>query len=306
MMPIMSEVGESSRQADKAPFELKSMGIDSLWLDTSVAERRLLVVFAHPDDESFGWPGIIARYAAAGVTVHYICATRGEAGTVRPEALGEYADLAALRTAELACAARALGLAAVHHLGYRDSGMAGAAENQHSASLFQAPLEQVRNKVAAMIDFVQPQVVITFDPYGGYGHPDHIKIHQATVAAVTAANRTQTASASCKLYFTSMPVMVLRLAILIMRILGRDPRRFGQNRDVDLVQARDQTLPRTTSIEVSAFFEQGERAALCHRSQLGARPPRLLRQLRGRRENLARAIPPWTGGPIESDLFSDV
>src|SRR3954470_23098892 len=102
--------------------DLSAYGIDSQWLRAGAARRTLLLAYPHPDDESFGNAGTIARYSAAGVTVHYVCATRGEVGTVAPDLLAGYADVAALRTAELQCAAEALGLAAVHYLGHRDSG----------------------------------------------------------------------------------------------------------------------------------------------------------------------------------------
>src|SRR5205085_11694019 len=117
----------------------------------------------------------------------YVCATRGECGSVAPELLAGYADIAALRTAELTCAAQALGLAAVHYLGYRDSGMAGAPDNQHPSALAQAPIARVTGQVVALMRALRPQVVLTFGSYGGYGHPDHIAIHRATLAAFTAA-----------------------------------------------------------------------------------------------------------------------
>ncbi len=148
---------------------------------------RLLVAFAHPDDESFGPAGTLVRYASQGVAVHYVCATRGEAGDVAPELLEGYDSLAELRTAELCCAAGYLGLAAVHILDYHDSGMEDTPENQNPASLMQAPLEDVAEKITRLIRQIQPQVVLTHDPTGGYFHPDHIKIHRATTLAFHAA-----------------------------------------------------------------------------------------------------------------------
>src|SRR5437764_14408939 len=132
--------------ADFAPY-----GIESFWLNPDPAPRTLLVVYAHPDDESFGNAGTIARYSAAGVAVHYACATRGECGSVTPALLDGYADTGALRTAELTCAARTLGLAAIHFLGYRDSGMAGTPENQHPDALAQAPLGRVTGQLVGLM-----------------------------------------------------------------------------------------------------------------------------------------------------------
>ena len=103
-------------------------------------KKVLLAVFAHPDDESFGPGGTLARYAAEGVQVYYLCATRGDVGEVDEALLTRngHATAADLRTQELMCAARALGLAGVEFLDYRDSGMSGSPENQHPASLYQS------------------------------------------------------------------------------------------------------------------------------------------------------------------------
>src|SRR5579859_4448075 len=84
---------------------------------------------------------------------------------------------------ELDCAAKTIGLSEVVTFGYRDSGMMGAADNQHADSLWNAPLEEVTQRVVEVMRHARPQVVITFNTFGGYGHPDHIKINQATVAA---------------------------------------------------------------------------------------------------------------------------
>ena len=89
------------------PLDLAPYNIDSLWLNPAPLPRTLLVVYAHPDDESFGNAGTLARYSAAGVAVHYACATRGEVGTVSPEALDGYPDIGALREHELTCASGA-------------------------------------------------------------------------------------------------------------------------------------------------------------------------------------------------------
>jgi N-acetyl-1-D-myo-inositol-2-amino-2-deoxy-alpha-D-glucopyranoside deacetylase/mycothiol S-conjugate amidase len=139
--------------------------------------RVLMFVGAHPDDETFGPGGTLAHYAAEGVRVIYACATRGEAGSAEPD------DLGGQRWAELMSAAKALRLASVLLLGYRDSGMPGWPENRHPRALVMAALEDVTREVVAVIRSERPQVVITFDPIGGYHHPDHIAIHQATVRA---------------------------------------------------------------------------------------------------------------------------
>ena len=296
--------------------------VDSLWLNPAPAARTLLVVYAHPDDESFGNAGTIARYSAAGVAVHYVCATRGECGSVDPALLTEYADIAALRTAELTCAAHALKLAGVHFLGYRDSGMVGTADNDHPDALVQAPLARVTGQVVALIRALRPQVVLTFGPYGGYGHPDHITVHQAARAAFTAAGdaasyheQLDTGLAPwtpSKLYYPTFGTRLLKINIALLRLFGRDPSRFGQNSDVDLTLIADQTTPITTSIDSRAYLAQKERAWSCHRSQTGGmdrlrRLPRPLRQRILGVEHFTRVVPAWDGGRMrELDLFAGI
>ena len=98
-------------------------------------QRTLLAVFAHPDDESFGPGGTLARYAAQGVHVWLVCATGGEAGEIAPTLMAEHRRPEQVRAAELCCAAQILGLQGVEWLGYRDSGMAGSPDNQHPRAL---------------------------------------------------------------------------------------------------------------------------------------------------------------------------
>src|SRR5262245_40174367 len=300
-------------------IDLSPYNINSLWLNRAPAPRILLVVYAHPDDESFGNAGTLARYAAEGVAVHYACATRGECGGVAPELLDGYADIAALRSAELACAAQTLGLAAVHFLGYRDSGMAGSPDNQHPNALVQAESDRVAEQIVALIRALRPQVVLTFNPYGGYGHPDHIAIHNATRAALDAAG-----DASCypdqlgaglaiwkpsRLYYSTVGVRLLRAGVAMMRLLGRDPRRAGQNSDVDVQRMVEETTPVTTVVNGGAYLTLKERAWRCHRSQLGGigrvlEMPSPLRRRWMRDEQFTRVVPAWQGGAREHDLFA--
>lgn len=305
---------ETARELDFAPY-----GIDSLWLDRAPRPRTILIAYPHPDDESFGNGGTIARYTAEGVAVHYACATRGECGTVDAPMLEGYADIAELRTAEQTCAAQALNLAAVHFLGFRDSGMPGTADNQHPNAFIQAPLERVAGQLAALIRALRPQVVLTFNPYGGYGHPDHIHIHYATRAAFAAAGDParypeQIAAGLApwqpqKLYYPTFSTRFVRTAVTAMRLAGRDPRRFGRNNDVDMVRIIEETTPITTTVACGDQLEANLQARACHRSQgggmpFGGRVPRpILRRMFGS-ESFTRVVPAWNGGPIERDLFA--
>jgi N-acetyl-1-D-myo-inositol-2-amino-2-deoxy-alpha-D-glucopyranoside deacetylase len=148
---------------------------------------RLLACFAHPDDEAFGTGGTLARYAAQGYEIQLVCATRGEVGEISDEQLATPATLGAVREAELRCAAETMGIAEPIFLNYRDSGMAGTAENNDPRAFVNIPPEQVVAQLVQIIRQVKPHVVVTFEPFGGYGHPDHIAIHRHTVAAFHAA-----------------------------------------------------------------------------------------------------------------------
>ena len=145
--------------------------------------QKILLCLAHPDDEILGPGGTIAQYAQNGAYVELVCATRGEAGEIADPALATPDTLAVVREQELACAAQTLGIAKVTFLDYRDSGMAGTADNQRPDAFINAAADEVVARLVAVIRRVRPQVVITFEPYGGYGHPDHIAIHHHTHAA---------------------------------------------------------------------------------------------------------------------------
>ena len=145
--------------------------------DNMNGKRTLCFIGAHPDDETFGVGNTLAYYAAAGVDVYYVCATRGEAGMNNLNQLRGFKSLAELRTDELNYAASVLGLAGVVHLGYRDSGMPGAEDNKHPEALAAAPVDEVSERIVKIIRDLKPDVVITHDPIGGYRHPDHVAIH---------------------------------------------------------------------------------------------------------------------------------
>jgi LmbE family N-acetylglucosaminyl deacetylase len=150
-------------------------------------KRRLLIALAHPDDESFGMAGTIAKYENEGAEVYLICATNGDVGMMEDKYLDGYESIAHVRLAELECAAQILGLTRLYAFGYRDSGMPGSPDNDHPDSLVAADVDEVVRRVTEVIREVHPQVVVTFDPYGGYGHPDHLRMHEAAVGAFQAA-----------------------------------------------------------------------------------------------------------------------
>src|SRR5512136_1210059 len=151
--------------------------------EASQQSLTMLVCLAHPDDETFGMGGTLALYARRGVQVHLVCATRGEVGEVDQELLQGFSSVGERRESELCCAADILGLAGVYFLDYRDSGMPGTPDNQHPNALAAQPIDEVASRLVNYIRRLKPQVMVTFDPIGGYRHPDHVAIHQATVRA---------------------------------------------------------------------------------------------------------------------------
>jgi LmbE family N-acetylglucosaminyl deacetylase len=277
--------------------------------------RRLLAVLAHPDDESFGPGGTLALYARRGVEVHLACATRGEVGSAPEELLRGYRDVGQLREHELRCAAQHLRLAGVHFLGYRDSGMPGSPDNRHPLALAAAPLDEVAEKVAHLMRRLRPQVVVTFDPIGGYRHPDHIAIQRATLLAFHACGEAARFPGGPppfqpgKLYYHTFDRRFLRLAVRMLRLFGRDPTRFGRNADIDLADIASQDFPSHARIDFRRVADAKARAAACHASQGGPPTAGIMGwffRLTGGRETFMRAHPPAPPGLRERDLFAGV
>jgi LmbE family N-acetylglucosaminyl deacetylase len=280
--------------------------------------KTLVLTGAHPDDESFGVGGTLAQYAAVGFKVYYICGTRGEVGEVTPKSMQGYASIADLRSNELKCAARVLGLADVVYLGYRDSGMAGSEDNKHPHALAAAPVEQVAGRIVEAFRRLKPEVIITSDPIGGYGHPDHIAIHKATVMAFKAAGNPQQYPESGpafqpqKLYFHVFPHRFLKVLVKVMSFFGRDPHHFGRNKDIDLASFVETEFPVHAVIRLKKkSLQTRELAAACHASQLSGGSPRrgllgLINRLFGQRDCYTRAEPPVKGRLREHDLFKGV
>ncbi len=286
-----------------------------------MANKRILIAFAHPDDESFGLGGLIAKYVKAGVQVDYLCATNGDVGMIDPALLDGYESHAALRLAELDCAAEILGFSNVVKLGYKDSGMMGTPENEDPNSLWyvhQNRPEDVEHQVVKTIRELKPQVVITFNEYGGYGHPDHIAIQRATTKAFTlAGDETYDADGLApyqpqKLYYNNITRWMLNFRIWQMRLKGKNPRELGRNNDIDMVKILDHIGPTHARIDVKPYLEDWMRASACHKSQGGGQQnigwfAKLIRATLGVKQPFTRIYPkPAFDRVDESDLFANV
>jgi len=275
--------------------------------------KTILAVLAHPDDETFGLGGTLAFYSQKGYNAYYLCATRGEAGSVDEEHLVGYKDTAELRSDELMRAAKILGLKDVFFLGYHDSGMPGMEANKHPDAQINHSIDEVAGRVVKYIRELKPDVVITFDPIGGYKHPDHIHIHNATLLAFEKADEASfhpEAGAPFKpraLYFHVFPRGFLKWAIRLMPLFGRDPRKFGRNGDIDLTDLVVD-FPVHASIDIRPVAEIKQHASVQHASQGGGQMRRglmgFVTKVFGEREDYMRAYPPVNGKlRRKTDLF---
>jgi LmbE family N-acetylglucosaminyl deacetylase len=278
-------------------------------------ERKILLCLAHPDDEILGPGGTIACYAQNGAYVELVCATRGEAGEIADPALATPKTLPQVREQELRCAAKTLGIQKVTFLGYRDSGMAGTDENQRPDAFINAVADEVVAQLVAVIRRVQPQVVITFEPYGGYGHPDHIAIHYHTHAAFEKAG-----DAAYRVDL-GRPFQPQRLFYPLVRFaffqaMKEKMEQYGLETDffINLEERRDKGWPDNkfnVVMDVSSTINQKMAAFACHRTQFGAHnlfrllPESEMAELL-RTEYFALARPEGENGRLLSDLFDGI
>lgn len=210
--------------------------------------------------------GTLARYSAEGVRTIVVTCTLGELAMIfEPSLVGQ--DVATVRGQELQAATRALGVSRTVQLGYLDSGMAGVPENRRPGAFFMADLNEAASKVQALIEEERPQVVVTYDETGGYGHPDHVKAHQVAVAAFCGCSD---AARPERLYFIRFPLSWSREFVRSLREAGIDaPGSAASGADagsgvVD-IGVSDELV--TTAVDVRRYVHQKQRAVASHRSQ---------------------------------------
>ena len=233
---------------------------------------------AHPDDETINNGVTMAKYAAEGVQVTLVTCTRGEEGEVLVESLANLASsrddkLGEHREIELKTAMGYLGIKDFRFLGspnkkWRDSGMIGTAQNERKDVFWQADLTEAAQELVKIILEIKPQVLITYDEFGGYGHPDHIKAHQvAMLAAELASNQGWKIS---KIYWNTMPKSVIQMGIDKMKEVGSSF--FGADSVEDLPFAKPDELV-TSVIKAPDYVEKKLEIMKAHETQISIDGP---------------------------------
>lgn len=241
----------------------------------SYAGYRLLLVHAHPDDETINNGATMAMYAALGASVTLVTCTRGEEGEVLVE---EHSHKAAAhddllgehRVIELAEAMKALGVSDHRFLGepnikYRDSGMMGTEPNDRADNFWKADFEGATDQLVNIIDEVKPHILITYDEFGGYGHPDHIQAHRVAMAASE-----KSSWEIQKIYWNVMPRSVIQQGIDAMKESGSDF--FGAESAEDLPFCKDDSLV-SALIDGNAYVDQKMSAMRAHATQISVDGP---------------------------------
>lgn len=253
---------------------------------------RLLVVVAHPDDETFGCGSLLLHAAAAGAQTFVCCATRGEAGEPAPDSGVSVSELAAVRERELHTAAGILGVTDVRLLDYRDSGMDG---DPAPEALVATPVADVAAVVADVIEELRPDVIVTLD--GADGHRDHAHIRDATLAAVDIA-----VAQAGRVYLHCLARSAMRRWADHMR----DVNPASPYLDVEELGLGTPDEDITTVIDTAAHLDTRWTAIRAHASQtspFAALPPDVAALFLAV-DRLVRVVPPWDGGPIETRIFS--
>jgi N-acetyl-1-D-myo-inositol-2-amino-2-deoxy-alpha-D-glucopyranoside deacetylase len=238
-------------------------------------ELRLLGVHAHADDETITMGGLLAQCADRGIATAVLCCTDGQLATIYGPDMPEESTrprLGEIRRSELRAACAVLGVSEVHFLGYHDSGMAGAPSNDDPVSFWKADLDGAVAQVVALIRSFRPHVVVSYDANGGYGHPDHIQTHRATLLAIEAAYIPKMYPEAgepwrvSKLYYTAFPARAARRAVDLAAQFGA-PSPFGDTAPEDLeFVTRDELV--TTQVQIREQMSRKLNALRAHRSQI--------------------------------------
>ena len=262
----------------------------------------LLLVHAHPDDESIGTGATMAKYAAEGARVTLVTCTLGELGEIIPPALRHFLpdELGEYRIGELEAACEALGVTGHRFLGgagrWRDSGMMGLPDNDDPRCFWQANVDEAAAELGTIISEVGADVIVTYDANGFYGHPDHIQAHRVARRAVELAKR------NAKFYATAMPRSVLAEAVKLP-----EDSWFAPDKDLSVGVPDDQV---TTAIDAAKYLDAKLAAMRAHETQITvdgeffALSNDLGQRALGTEYYTLLAGPRGPGDPYERDLFA--
>jgi LmbE family N-acetylglucosaminyl deacetylase len=272
---------------------------------------HVLAVYGHPDDEG-QVTGTLASFIDRGIGVTLVCATRGEVGEISDPALSTPETLWYTRELELRASMAQIGLNDVRFLPFRDSGMAGTPENDDPRALHQAPADAVVGELVRIMREVRPSLVFTWDPTGGYGHPDHIATHRHTVAAFDAAGDANSFPdagepwAPERLYWGSFGMKRFAGIFLELERRGQLPESIDAARRERFAKAMaEPDAPVHVIHDVRGYIAAKRAAASMHRSQFGensifARIPEDLRETFYGEERFFQARPEWPAeAPVE-------
>jgi N-acetyl-1-D-myo-inositol-2-amino-2-deoxy-alpha-D-glucopyranoside deacetylase/mycothiol S-conjugate amidase len=231
----------------------------------------LLVVHAHPDDESISTGGILKKYAVNGVQTVLTYCTRGEAGDIlNPEFVAPEPGLSIteIRAIELEKAVNILGVNSVHYLGYRDSGMVGAPENNHPKAFARADKQEATARLVNIIRRVRPHVMVTYNEKGTYLHPDHIMANRVTLQASHASGNPDYKTGDelkpwspAKLYYTAIPLERIRRMHQMAVEQGEEP-----GFDPEVLGTSEEKI--SAVVDVRKFVSKKMEALNCHQSQM--------------------------------------
>ena len=270
-------------------------------------ELTLMAVHAHPDDESIGTGGVLARYAAEGVRTVLVTCTDGGCGDMPGGLKPDHDDhdrdaVVAERRAELERSCAILRVSDLERLDYADSGMMGWPQNDWPGSFWTTPVAEAADRLGELMRRYRPQVVVTYDPNGFYGHPDHIQAHRITMAAAEATGIPD------KVYWTAVPRSAIADMGRRMRELGIEMPAGEDGEEGPRVEWGTPDEEVTTVVDVGPWTTDKYRSLECHASQADnifflQMGPEKFGQLLGQ-EAFVRAVD-RTGAPIpEADLFA--
>jgi len=277
-----------------------------------MSKLGLLGLYAHPDDEQV-MSGVFAKAAAEGIRTGLICATRGEMGEIADPALATPENLGAVREGEMRAAATVIGLKHLWFLDYKDSGMMGTLPNEDPTNFYNSDEKEALGKIVKIVREFRPDVMVTFDPTGGYGHPDHITINKLATAAFTAAaDQGMYPEAgepwqAARLFYSVIPSSAFKLmeefieaSNLNTGFRGLDMEKFG---------VPDEAI--TNVVDVEEWGAQKERSLRHHRTQMDPNSPfqkmpeEYMREWRNKERFMLIAGKPLPQDPaVQDDLFA--